>query len=123
DVFSDLVRDPQGRAHVVLKGKQQQLEIMLGPNWQSLVMWSPNPSGTGRGSNIIPNPNAPADTGAPARGRGRGTGAPPNPNAPPPDPNFICFEPMAGITNALNLAQKGVYKELKYIQTGGTWRA
>ena len=31
-------------------------------------------------------------------------------------PNFICFEPMAGITNALNLAHKGVYKELQYDQ-------
>ena len=35
---------------------------------------------------------------------------------------FICFEPMAGITNALNLAQRGVYKELQYIQPGQTWR-
>jgi len=30
--------------------------------------------------------------------------------------NAICFEPMAGITDALNLAQKGVYKELQYIR-------
>jgi aldose 1-epimerase len=36
--------------------------------------------------------------------------------------NFICFEPMAGVTNALNLAQKGLYKELQYIVPGGTWR-
>jgi aldose 1-epimerase len=35
---------------------------------------------------------------------------------------FICFEPMAAITNALNLAQKGLYKELQHIQPGGTWR-
>jgi aldose 1-epimerase len=35
---------------------------------------------------------------------------------------FICFEPMAGITNALNLAHRGVYKELQYIQPGQTWR-
>ncbi|HKE84013.1 MAG TPA: aldose 1-epimerase [Vicinamibacterales bacterium] len=35
--------------------------------------------------------------------------------------NFICFEPMAGITNALNLAQKGLYKELQTIAPGGTW--
>jgi len=35
---------------------------------------------------------------------------------------FICFEPMAGITNALNFAQRGVYKELQYIQPGQTWR-
>jgi aldose 1-epimerase len=35
---------------------------------------------------------------------------------------FICFEPMAGITNALNLAQRGVYKEVQYIAPGQTWR-
>jgi aldose 1-epimerase len=35
---------------------------------------------------------------------------------------FICFEPMAGITDALNLAQRGVYKELQYVQPGQTWR-
>ena len=29
---------------------------------------------------------------------------------------------MAGITNALNLAHKGGYKELQYIQPGGTWQ-
>lgn len=36
--------------------------------------------------------------------------------------NFICFEPMAGVTNAINLAQKGLYKELQSVQPGGTWR-
>jgi len=34
---------------------------------------------------------------------------------------FIAFEPMAAITNALNLAQKGVYKELQSIPPGGSW--
>jgi len=36
--------------------------------------------------------------------------------------NFICFEPMVGITNALNLAHKGLYKELQSIPAGGTWQ-
>ena len=36
--------------------------------------------------------------------------------------NAICFEPMAGITDALNLAQKGVYKELQYIRPGQKWQ-
>ena len=39
----------------------------------------------------------------------------------PRDRNFICFEPMAGITNALNLAQKGLYHELQTIAPGETW--
>jgi aldose 1-epimerase len=28
---------------------------------------------------------------------------------------------MIGITNALNLAQKGIYKELQTIPAGGSW--
>jgi aldose 1-epimerase len=38
-----------------------------------------------------------------------------------PDRNFICFEPMAAPTNALNMAHKGLYKELQSIPPGGTW--
>lgn len=38
-----------------------------------------------------------------------------------PDRDFICFEPMAGITDALNLAHRGIYKELQYIPPGETW--
>jgi aldose 1-epimerase len=36
--------------------------------------------------------------------------------------DFICFEPMAGITDALNLAQRGLYKDLQHIPPGGTWK-
>jgi aldose 1-epimerase len=35
---------------------------------------------------------------------------------------FICFEPMAGITDAVNLAQRGLYKELQTVAPGQTWR-
>ena len=41
--------------------------------------------------------------------------------APGSDRGFICFEPMAGITNAMNAAHKGLYKELQSIPAGGTW--
>jgi len=121
DVFSDLSRDAQGRATVVLKGRKQQLEISQGPNYKSLVIYSPNPLNTGRGSQIAPpNPKAPPPAQGDARGGGgRGTAAPANPLN---TPNFICFEPMAGITNALNLGHKGIYKELQYIKPGGTWQ-
>ena len=120
DVFSDLTRDAQGRATAVLKGRKQQLEISQGPNYKSLVIYSPNPQNTGLGSQIAPpNPNAPpAVPGEGRGGRGRGN-APANPLN---TPNFICFEPMAGITNATNLAHKGGYKELQYIKPGGTWQ-
>jgi len=34
---------------------------------------------------------------------------------------FICFEPMAGITNAVNLNHDGKYPELQSVPPGGTW--
>jgi len=42
--------------------------------------------------------------------------------APGSDSPFICIEPMAGITDALNLAQKGIYKELQSVPPGGVWQ-
>ena len=39
-----------------------------------------------------------------------------------PERNFICFEPMAAMTNGLNMAHKGLYRELQSIAPGGTWR-
>jgi aldose 1-epimerase len=39
-----------------------------------------------------------------------------------PGRNYVCFEPMAGITNAINLAHQGVYKDLQTIPAGGLWR-
>jgi aldose 1-epimerase len=35
---------------------------------------------------------------------------------------FICFEPMAAITNGVNLAHEGKYGELQTILPGGEWR-
>ena len=35
---------------------------------------------------------------------------------------FVCFEPMAGVTDATNLAQRGLYKELQSLAPGQTWR-
>jgi aldose 1-epimerase len=40
----------------------------------------------------------------------------------PKDRDFICVEPMAGVTDAINLAHRGQYKELQTIAPGGTWR-
>jgi aldose 1-epimerase len=51
-------------------------------------------------------------------GGGRGQAA--NPNAPPAR-GSVAFEPMAGISNSMNLAQKGLYKELQTIAPGGSW--
>jgi aldose 1-epimerase len=79
-VFGDLVRDAQGRAVMSVKGRQQRLDVSVGPNYRAVVIYAPGP-----------------------------------------DRSFICFEPMAGITNAMNAAHKGLYKELQSIPAGGTW--
>jgi aldose 1-epimerase len=97
-VFSDLIRDSNGRASFSVTGKKQKLEIQFGPKYLAAVIYSPDPS--------VPPPTLP--TGATRR--------------PPQDPNFVAFEPMAGITDSMNLAQKGLYKELQYISPGGTWK-
>jgi aldose 1-epimerase len=44
------------------------------------------------------------------------------PRPPAGERGYICIEPMAGITNALNLAHAGVYKDLQSIAPGGTWQ-
>ena len=81
-VFADLVRDSSGRATMWVKGKSERIDVAFGPNYNSVVVYSP---------------------GGPNR-------------------DFICFEPMTGITNAMNLAHKGVYKELQYVAPGQTWQ-
>jgi aldose 1-epimerase len=78
------------------------------------VIWSPG-SNTfvasippERGGTVPPPPGQAAPAGG-GRGGGR------------TDPNFIAFEPMAGITDAMNLAHKGLYRELQYIAPSGVW--
>jgi galactose mutarotase-like enzyme len=43
------------------------------------------------------------------------------PDGQPVRGDFVCLEPMAGITDALNLAHRRIYRELQYIAAGGTW--
>jgi aldose 1-epimerase len=35
---------------------------------------------------------------------------------------YLCFEPMAAMTNALNMSQAGTYKDMQSIPPGGEWR-
>lgn len=122
-VFGDLERDAQGRAVMSVKGKTQQLDVLVGPNYRSIVLYSPNPA------------NARGGGGGSGRGRGQapaeGAATPPAPlagipltGAPNTVPNrgFIAFEPMVGITDSMNLAHKGLYKELQSVPPGGTWQ-
>jgi len=46
---------------------------------------------------------------------------PVRPDGAPARGDFVCLEPMAGITNAMNLAHRGIYNDLQYIPPGGTW--
>lgn len=123
-VFGDLERDPQGRAVMSVKGKTQQLDVVVGPNYRSIVLYSPNPAnapgggggGRGRGAGGQNPAAAPAPTAVSPSVPLTGT----NPNVP--NRGFIAVEPMVGITDSMNLAQKGLYKELQSIPPGGTWQ-
>ena len=128
EVFSDLDRDAQGRASVIIKGDTTSIKVTAGPKIKTFLLYS----------EILAVPGTvPA---APAGGRGAGApGGPPRPAAPtfaydgpvvpltaPGDMprntrGFIAIEPMAGITNAMNMAQKGQYSELQSIAPGGSW--
>ena len=94
-VFSDLVRDGNGRALMRVKGKSQQLEVWFGPKYNTTVVFSPQPR-------EATNPGGPA--------------------GPAQNPNFVCFEPMAGITDAMNLAHRGLYRELQTLPPGQVWQ-
>ena len=141
DVFTDLIRDANGRATMKLMYSGKELDVVLGPKYKTVLAWStPLSSGGGRGGGGARGAGA-------GRGGGQGAGAQalPAPSGPfPVDPaqgvkvappaappadgtpapatkGFIAFEPMVAITNALNLAQKGVYKELQTLAPGGSW--
>jgi aldose 1-epimerase len=43
DVFSDLTRDPSGRAVMSVKGAKQKIDVLFGRNWRSAVVWAPKP--------------------------------------------------------------------------------
>ena len=137
DVFTDLIRDANGRATMKLMYSGKELDVALGPKFKTVLAWSTPLGGGGGGGR----------GGGRGAGQGQGQAAPPPPApsgpfpvdpaqgvkvAPPavapaegaPAPTskgFIAFEPMVAITNALNLSQKGVYKELQSIAPGGSW--
>ena len=118
-VFGDLERDAQGRAVVSVTGKTQQFDVLLGPNYRAVVLYSPNPANArGRrwpGGGPRPGATAPHP---PARRRVPLTGAPNT----VPNRGFIAIEPMVGITNSMNLAHKGLYKELQSVPPGRHWQ-
>jgi aldose 1-epimerase len=116
DVFTDLERDAQGRATVTLKGKSQRLDVQSGPKYKAMVVYSPQP---GRGRGAGPGRGAPP---GPVPAAGARQAAPPNPNqAASQARGSVAIEPMAAISNALNMAHRGQYQELQSIPPGGVW--
>jgi aldose 1-epimerase len=122
DVFSDLDRDAQGRGKVTVSNGKQSLTVTMGPNYRTVLVYSTVP----------PQPNAPAGGGG---GGGNANQPPPPPvskgpavplsatdGPTPPTRGFVAFEPMAGITNSMNAAHKGLYKELQQVAPGGSWQ-
>jgi len=123
EVFSDLDRDAKGNASVVIKGDTTSIKVTAGPKIRTFLLYS----------EILPPPGTP--TAAPGGGRG-GPGRGPAPVFPYDGPvvpltapndvprstrGFIAIEPMAGITDSMNMAQKGQYNELQYVAPGGSW--
>ena len=144
DVFTDLIRDENGRATMKLMYNDKELHAILGPKYRAVLLWSTPLTAAGAGGGRGGGRGAAAG-GRGGAGGGRGGGqAAPAPSGPfPVDPadgvrtapqgtplpagatpsskGFIAFEPMVAITNALNLAHKGVYKELQSVPPGGSW--
>jgi aldose 1-epimerase len=98
DIFTDLERDASGRAMLSLSGNTQRIDVVVGPKFKTALVYTPPMNNPNRGG----GPGANGAPGVPMRGS-------------------VAFEPMAAITNALNLSQKGVYKELQSIEPGGSW--
>jgi len=95
--------------------------VLFGPKYLASVIYSPgsNPNSIPpeRGGPVPPpagQATAPNGRATQSAGTGRG-------GRGPRDPNLIAFEPMAGITDAMNLAQKGLYKDLQTLAPGATW--
>ncbi len=99
DIFTDLEFDGRGRAVMSLKGRRQRLDVEVGPKFKTIL--------------VLSRPNEPSLRGGKAEVRESSTGPSPR--------GTVAFEPMAAISNALNLAQRGVYQDLQSIVAGGSW--
>ena len=122
DIFTDLERDAQGRGTVSVSGKKQKITIQLGPKFKTALVYSTR----------APQPPRPA--GAPGGAPPQAQAAPPPVSQGPPVPlsattgepapparGFVAFEPMVGVTDSMNLAQRGLYKDLQSVAPRGSW--
>jgi aldose 1-epimerase len=100
DIFTDLEHDPGGRAVMSLMGRRQRIDVELGPKFSTvLVLSRPNEPSLVAGEPVQTARSS-------VRPASRGT---------------VAFEPMAAISNALNLAHRGLYEDLQLIPPGASW--
>ena len=86
DVFTDLIRDANGRATMKLMYNGKELHAVLGPKYKTVLLWSTPLGGGGRGGG-----------GRGAAGGGRAAGAP----APAPAPSGpFPVDPAQGVRTA-----------------------
>jgi aldose 1-epimerase len=90
-LFDDLVRDRAGTAVRSIWGREQRIDVELGLNYRSMVVYAPESAAVRAGETAQPG-------------------------------DFVCLEPMAGISNAMNLGHRGLYRDVQYIPPGGTWQ-
>ena len=118
DIFTDLERDTRGRATVSVAGARQKVSVVLGPKFRTALVYTTQ----------APAPPRPASTAPQAAPPPSVSKGPPVPlsatggEPAPPERGFVAFEPMVGITNAMNLAQKGLYKDLQSVPSRGSWQ-
>ena len=121
DIFTDLERDAQGRGSVSVGGKKQRITVQIGPKFKTALVYStrapqpPRPAGAPGGQQQPQAAPPPVSKGPPVP-LSATTGEP-----APADRGFVAFEPMAGVTDSMNLAQRGLYKDLQSIAPRGSW--
>lgn len=115
DVFTGLERDSKGRATFSIKGVRQKISLTVGPNFRAVVLYStvPRPANNARRRPLPKMPPVSVGPDVPLSATDT-TPAPPN-------RGFIAMEPYAGITDSMNLAYRGLYKDLQNIPPGGHW--
>lgn len=89
--MTDFQRDADGRAHFSIESGGKMVELLLGPKYPAVEFY-------------IPRRREPA------------AGAAANLNR-----QSVCIEPMAGITNAINLNHEGKYPDLQILAPGAKW--
>ena len=123
DVFSDIERDDQGRGTISIQGAHQSISLTVGPKFRSIVLFSTVPAPPGGGGGRGGAAAGPAAPVPPPVSVGPPVPLSATVDAPaPPDRGFVAIEPYAGVTDSMNLAQKGLYKDLQSIQPGGSWQ-